>query len=82
MQGEDIGDGWILHSLPHRNSKYYYHSDLKLVTTEDMTNHDTRTTFLSKYQQEVDKNRPLETVVYENRAHVVNHEIQTWDNGA
>jgi len=63
MRDEYIGDGWILHRLPHRNSKYYYHKDLKLVTTEDMTNHDTRSTFLSKYRQEADKNRPLETVV-------------------
>jgi len=80
MRGEDIGDGWIVHTLPHKNSKYYYHRDLKLVTTEDMKNHKTRSTFLSNHRKEADKNRPFETFVYENEAHMVNHTTETLDN--
>ena len=80
MRGEDIGDGWIVHTLPHKNSKYYYHRDLKLVTTEDMMNRETRSTFLSNYRTEADTNRPFETVVYANRPHMVNHMTETLDN--
>ena len=80
MRGEDIGDGWIVHTLPNRDSKYYYHRDLKLVTTEDMKDYKTRSTFLSNHRKEADKNLPFETVVYGNKAHVVNHTTETWGN--
>ena len=80
MRGENIGDGWIMHTLPHRDSKYYYHRDLKLVTEEDMKNHETRSRFLSKHRKEANENRPLETLVYENKAYVVNHIRETFDN--
>lgn len=78
MQGDNIGDGWTAHTLPHGRLKYYYNNDLKLVTTEDMEDHSTRSTFLSKYREEANKNRPFESVVYERKMYVVNHTTETW----
>ena len=81
MRGEDVGDEWIMHTIPHRNSKYYYHRKLKLVTTEDMTDPETRGTFLSTYRHEVGRNRPLETFVNaKGEAYVANHNTQTLDS--
>jgi len=83
MRGQDIGNGWIVHTLPQRNEKYYYHTDLKLVTMEDMTHPETRRTVLSTYRQQTDRNPALETFVDERKAHcVVDHNAQTFKRPA
>lgn len=66
------------HILPHReDSGYFYNEELKLVTTENMQDPETRDEFLSKYREVANKNYPFETLVYEGQAVVVNHIMET-----
>ena len=80
MRGDDIGDGWVEHTVPRGYSKYYYNSHLKLVTEEDMRDDKTRRTFLSKYREKAEQNCPSDTLVYQGKVYVMNHATETFGN--
>jgi hypothetical protein len=64
LKGIDINGDWTQHTCPHRDSKYFHNAELKLVTTEDIQNSDTRHRFLATYRQIAVGNQPHETCVY------------------
>jgi len=72
LQGDDIGDGWTKHVCPHKDSKYFYNSDLMIVTTENIA---CRT--LAAYRNIAAKFLPSESWVDSNEVKVVNHATKT-----
>jgi hypothetical protein len=73
------------HTCPHKDLKYFHNAKLKLVTTEDVQNGDTRHRFLATYRQMAVVNQPHETCVYlqGNKLNVlvVNHAEQLASSG-
>ena len=81
LQGDDIGGGWTLHTCPHNDlPKYFYHSDLKLVTRENMEKLETRCSLLQRYGEIAANILPSEVFwdkLEDKRIQVVNHATET-----
>jgi len=78
LQGDDIGGGWTKHVYPHKNSKYFYNSDLMIVTTENVQDRKACRT-PAAYQEIAAKCLPFETWLNNNnnRAYAVDHTTKT-----
>jgi hypothetical protein len=75
LQGDDIGGGWTKHVCPHKDFKYFYNSDLGLVTTENVQDLKACRS-PAEYQEITAKHLPSECLLDSNELKVVNHETK------
>ena len=85
MHGKDVGNGWTQYTPPHKDFQYFYHRELRLVTDYDMSNHNIRIDFLSRYERTATANHPFETFVQKEVGQkedaIVNHDAETLNTG-
>jgi len=74
---QDVGNGWVRYSRPHRGRKYFHNSSLNLVTTKDIRDPAARARFLQEYRPIADENPSFEYLVDDGHVLVVDHVLKT-----
>lgn len=67
-----------MYTVPHKPLRYFYNRELNIVTTEYMSNPESRLKFQSEYPNTSSKCHLLETVAHEGIVTVVDHEMETF----
>jgi hypothetical protein len=82
FRGDDAGGGWTMYVVPHNDTRYFYHPSLNLVTTERMSDPETRRGFQYQNNDAADRHPASEIVVlHDGRVAVANHDMETFEGG-